>query len=101
MHRVLVLGSGKIGSLIAGLLAESGDYEVHLADSRPGAALEVATAHASPAIKPLELDATRRADLERYAIAATASRPSSPACRTTSTKAWPRRPAPPVATTST
>ena len=67
MHPVLVLGSGKIGSLMAGLLAGSGDYEVHLADSRPGAAGEVAAAHASPAIKPLELDATRRPDLERYA----------------------------------
>ena len=69
MHRVLVLGSGKIGSLIAGLLAESGDYEVHLADSRAGAAREVASAHASPAITPIEFDATRRADLERYAAA--------------------------------
>ena len=32
MHKVLVLGAGKIGSLISGLLAESGDYEVHVAD---------------------------------------------------------------------
>jgi saccharopine dehydrogenase-like NADP-dependent oxidoreductase len=67
MHRVMVLGSGKIGSLIAGLLAECGDYEVHLADSRAGAAREVAAAHDSRAIVPLELDATRSADLERYA----------------------------------
>ncbi len=67
MHRVLVLGSGKIGSLIAGLLAESGDYEIHLADSRAGAAQEVAVAHASPAVRPIEFDATRRAELERYA----------------------------------
>jgi saccharopine dehydrogenase-like NADP-dependent oxidoreductase len=67
MHRVLVLGAGKIGSLIAGLLAESGDYEVHLADSRPGAAREVAAAHGLAAIRPVELDATRRADLERHA----------------------------------
>jgi saccharopine dehydrogenase-like NADP-dependent oxidoreductase len=69
MHRVLVLGSGKIGSLIAGLLVESGDYEVHLSDSRAGAAREVATAHGTPAIRPLELDATRREELERYAAA--------------------------------
>jgi saccharopine dehydrogenase-like NADP-dependent oxidoreductase len=67
MHRVLVLGSGKIGSLIAGLLAESGDYEVHLSDSRAGAAREVAAAHGTSAIRPLELDATRRDELERYA----------------------------------
>ena len=32
MHRVLVLGAGKIGSLVACLLSESGDYEVHLGD---------------------------------------------------------------------
>ena len=29
MHRVLILGAGKIGALISGLLAESGAYEVH------------------------------------------------------------------------
>ncbi len=32
MHRVLVLGAGKIGSLVTCLLAEQGDYEVHLGD---------------------------------------------------------------------
>jgi saccharopine dehydrogenase-like NADP-dependent oxidoreductase len=32
MHRVLVLGAGKIGSLIACLLAQQGKYEVHLGD---------------------------------------------------------------------
>src|SRR5581483_3756625 len=32
MHRVLVTGAGKIGSLIAVLLAQSGAYEVFLAD---------------------------------------------------------------------
>ena len=68
MHRVLVLGAGKIGSLIAGLLEESGDYAVTLADSRPGAAAEVAAAHQRVAggggIQPLDLDATRLADLE-------------------------------------
>ena len=32
MHRVLVLGAGKIGSLVACLLSESGDYEVSLGD---------------------------------------------------------------------
>ncbi|MSR09227.1 MAG: saccharopine dehydrogenase family protein [Gammaproteobacteria bacterium] len=68
MHRVLVLGAGKIGSLIAGLLEESGDYTVVLADSRPGAAAEVAAAHQTVrtggGIRPLDLDATRLADLE-------------------------------------
>jgi saccharopine dehydrogenase-like NADP-dependent oxidoreductase len=32
MHRVLVLGAGKIGSLVACLLAQQGNYEVHLGD---------------------------------------------------------------------
>jgi saccharopine dehydrogenase-like NADP-dependent oxidoreductase len=66
MHRVLVLGAGKIGSLIAGLLGESGDYAVHLADSRPGAAREVAEAHGLPAVAPRDLDATRTDDLRQF-----------------------------------
>lgn len=32
MHRVLVLGAGKIGSLVACLLAERGTYDIHLGD---------------------------------------------------------------------
>src|SRR5215210_891012 len=32
LHRVLVLGAGKIGSLVACLLSESGEYEVCLGD---------------------------------------------------------------------
>ncbi len=32
MHRVLVIGAGKIGSLITAILANSGDYHVFLAD---------------------------------------------------------------------
>lgn len=34
MIKILVLGAGKIGSLIAHLLADSGDYQVHLCDTR-------------------------------------------------------------------
>ncbi len=69
MHRALVLGAGKIGALIAGLLEESGDYAVTLADSRPGAAAEVAAAHQKASsggggIQALDLDASRQADLE-------------------------------------
>ena len=68
MHRVLVLGAGKIGSLIAGLLEESRDYAVTLADSRPGSAAEVAAAHQSSGggvgLRPLDLDATDLPALE-------------------------------------
>ncbi len=58
MHKILVLGAGKIGSLISGLLAESNDYEVQLADARAGAAAEVAGAHGLTNIHAFNLDAT-------------------------------------------
>jgi saccharopine dehydrogenase-like NADP-dependent oxidoreductase len=45
MHKVLILGAGKIGSLICGLLAESGDYEVHVADVNGELARAVVAAH--------------------------------------------------------
>ncbi len=45
MQEILVLGAGKIGALISGLLAECGDYHVQLADKDAGAAAEVVTAH--------------------------------------------------------
>ncbi|MEZ5565301.1 MAG: saccharopine dehydrogenase C-terminal domain-containing protein [Gammaproteobacteria bacterium] len=72
MHQVLVLGAGKIGALIAGLLAESGDYGVSLADSRPGAAADVAAAQRQTSgnkggaglIGALDLDATDSIALE-------------------------------------
>jgi saccharopine dehydrogenase-like NADP-dependent oxidoreductase len=37
MNRVLILGAGKVGSLIACLLSESGDYQVCVGDSDNGA----------------------------------------------------------------
>jgi saccharopine dehydrogenase-like NADP-dependent oxidoreductase len=57
MHRVLVLGAGKIGALIAGLLAETGDYAVDLVDVREGTAASVARAHGLPNVTPYEFDA--------------------------------------------
>jgi saccharopine dehydrogenase-like NADP-dependent oxidoreductase len=45
MHKVLILGAGKIGALISGLLAESGSYEVHLGDMQTAAAKAVVDAH--------------------------------------------------------
>src|SRR5688572_26746250 len=45
MPKVLILGAGKIGALISGLLAESGSYEVHLADVSAEAAQSVVSAH--------------------------------------------------------
>jgi saccharopine dehydrogenase-like NADP-dependent oxidoreductase len=57
MHTVLVLGAGKIGALISGLLANSGAYRVRLADLDAAAAEAVVRAHALPNIEPLQLDA--------------------------------------------
>jgi saccharopine dehydrogenase-like NADP-dependent oxidoreductase len=66
MHRVLVLGAGKIGSLISGLLAESGDYAVDLADVNGEAAASIVRAHGLPSVKAWHLDATDRSALDRH-----------------------------------
>jgi len=66
MQNILVLGAGKIGSLIAGLLGESGSYRVQLADSRPGAAAEVAKAHGLDTVSAYDLDATDSAALRAH-----------------------------------
>jgi saccharopine dehydrogenase-like NADP-dependent oxidoreductase len=58
MKNVLVLGAGKIGALISGLLAESGDYRVQLADSVDGAAEKVVDAHGLSNLSGFTLDAS-------------------------------------------
>ena len=63
MHRVLVLGAGKIGALISGLLAESGDYRVYLGDVEGAAAEAVAAAHGLPNVTAFGVDARDRAAL--------------------------------------
>jgi saccharopine dehydrogenase-like NADP-dependent oxidoreductase len=60
---VLVLGAGKIGALISGLLAQTGAYQVRLADLDESAAAAVIRAHALPNIEPMGLDATDAAAL--------------------------------------
>ena len=57
MKDILVLGAGKIGALISGLLADCGDYRVQLVDAREGAAAEVAAAHGLDNIVAFDLDA--------------------------------------------
>jgi saccharopine dehydrogenase-like NADP-dependent oxidoreductase len=59
MHRVLILGAGKIGALISGLLAESGDYRVQLADVNGKVAEAVVRAHGHANLQAFELDAAR------------------------------------------
>ena len=58
MHRALVLGAGKIGALISGLLGESGDYHVDLADLDGATAEAVARAHGLENVHAFGLDAT-------------------------------------------
>lgn len=66
MPRVLILGAGKIGALISGLLAESGAYRVHLADVNGKAADSVVRAHGFPDMQAFELDASKPAALEAH-----------------------------------
>ncbi len=66
MHRVLVLGAGKIGALISGLLAESGLYEVALADVDGATAKSVAKAHGLKHLEAFQLDAGVEADVARH-----------------------------------
>ncbi len=66
MQDVLVLGAGKIGALISGLLAESGDYRVQLADAKPGAAAKVVNAHGLDHLQAFDLDATDKTALTRH-----------------------------------
>jgi len=66
MHKVLILGAGKIGSLISGLLAESGDYDVTLADVSAAAAESVVKAHGSNALRAVGLDASDAKALDQH-----------------------------------
>jgi|HubBroStandDraft_1064217.scaffolds.fasta_scaffold00826_3 saccharopine dehydrogenase-like NADP-dependent oxidoreductase len=58
MHRVLILGAGKIGALVSGLLAESGGYQVQLTDVDGAAADAVIRAHSAANLSAFALDAT-------------------------------------------
>ena len=66
MQDILVLGAGKIGALIAGLLGESGSYRVQLADAEPGVAKAVAKAHGLDSIVAFDLDASDEDALTRH-----------------------------------
>ncbi|HUL18336.1 MAG TPA: saccharopine dehydrogenase NADP-binding domain-containing protein, partial [Steroidobacteraceae bacterium] len=66
MHRVLILGAGKIGALISGLLAESGSYKVQLADVDGATAEAVVRAHGGRELVALALDASHGEVLERH-----------------------------------
>jgi saccharopine dehydrogenase-like NADP-dependent oxidoreductase len=69
MHRVLILGAGKIGALISGLLAESGSYSVQLADVEASAAEAVVRAHAATNLAAFKLDASSPGALAQHLAA--------------------------------
>jgi saccharopine dehydrogenase-like NADP-dependent oxidoreductase len=66
MHRVLILGAGKIGALISGLLASSGAYEVQLADVDGSIAEAVVRAHGAAGLSAYALNAKQRSALEQH-----------------------------------
>ena len=66
MHTILVLGAGKIGALISGLLAESGDYQVQLADAKVGVAADVVNAHNDKNVVAFDLDASDKKALTAH-----------------------------------
>jgi saccharopine dehydrogenase-like NADP-dependent oxidoreductase len=66
MHRVLILGAGKIGALISGLLAESGSYRVNLADVDGAAAEAVVRAHGTGNLTSFAFDAGNAGALAQH-----------------------------------
>lgn len=66
MQRILILGAGKIGALISGLLAESGSYKVHLADVNGKQADSVARAHGFDNLTAFALDAANAPALKAH-----------------------------------
>lgn len=66
MQKVLILGAGKIGALISGLLAECLDYEVHVADVNGAAVRSVVAAHGLANLRAHEFDAGDPAALEAH-----------------------------------
>ncbi|RIK73708.1 MAG: saccharopine dehydrogenase [Planctomycetota bacterium] len=60
MHRVLLLGAGKIGRMIARLLVDSGDYSVTVADVNAAALDRIAT---RTGVSTLAIDAESRSEL--------------------------------------
>ena len=66
MYNVMITGAGKIGSLIACLLADSGDYEVHLADFEFAGTDVKRLLQAMPEIKTVALDVKDKESTQTY-----------------------------------
>lgn len=68
MYKVMISGAGKIGSLIACLLADSGDYEVHLADLDFSGTDVARLLEVMPAIKTVALDVQDQNSIQSYLL---------------------------------
>ena len=69
MRKVLVLGAGKIGSLIATMLTGCGDYLVHLGDIDPEPLTRLAGDLGLPSLQVCAMDVLDKAAVERYLTA--------------------------------
>ncbi|CDZ78368.1 Lysine 6-dehydrogenase [Legionella massiliensis] len=68
MYNVMITGAGKIGSLIACLLADTGDYEVHLADLDFSGTDVTRLLEAIPTIKTVALDVKDQDSVQSYLL---------------------------------
>ena len=66
MHNVMITGAGKIGSLIACLLANSKNYQVHLADMAFNGTDVMRLLHEMPDIKTIALDVKDHSAIQNY-----------------------------------
>ncbi|MCU7846095.1 MAG: saccharopine dehydrogenase NADP-binding domain-containing protein [Candidatus Thiodiazotropha sp. (ex Monitilora ramsayi)] len=66
MHRVLILGSGKIGLPTAALLGGCGDYEIHLGDLQPETLKQEVEQVACGNIRATRLDALEQGAVAGY-----------------------------------
>ena len=66
MHQILILGGGKIGSLIATLLVDCGDYLVHLVDLDVKVTERLAAELATPNLQVKSLDVMDKAAMDKF-----------------------------------
>lgn len=66
MQKILIVGAGKIGSLIAVLLANSKDYQVHLADINVESQYLQNLAATAPHLQLVKLDAQNHAQMSDF-----------------------------------
>ncbi|MDP3559271.1 MAG: saccharopine dehydrogenase C-terminal domain-containing protein [Legionellaceae bacterium] len=75
MIKILILGAGKIGSLVAGFLADTSDYQVHLGDAAVTSIDQMRVLQYFPQIQSVTLDVTQglQAYLQQHSIQAVIS----------------------------